>query len=48
MVIGYKVINQGGCSGVKDQQDNDLSMDMKSCLNGYTGCGLDDFDMKDE
>ena len=48
MVIGYEVINQGKCFSQKDPKDKYLSNKMKSCSNGYTGCGLDDFDKKGE
>ena len=47
-VIEYKVIDQGKYYCQKDPKNNDLSVEMKSCLHGYTGCGLDDFDKIDE
>ena len=43
VVLGYEVINQGRCFSQKDPKDKHLSDKMKSCLNGYTGCGLHDF-----
>ena len=43
-VIGYEVIDQGKRYCRKDRKYNALSVEMKSCSNGYTGCGLDDFD----
>ena len=48
MVIGNKVIDQGRCFSQKDLKDEYLSEKMKSCSNGYTGCGVDDFDKKGE
>ena len=44
VVGGYEVIDQGRCFSQKDLKDKYLSDKMKSCSNGYTGCGLDDFD----
>ena len=47
VVVGYEVIDQGRCFSQKDPKEY-LSDEMKSCLKGYTGCGLDDFDKKGE
>ncbi len=48
VVIGYKVIDQRKCYCQKDPKENDFSVEMKGWSNGYTGCGLDDFDKKGE
>ena len=48
MVVGYEFIDQKRCFSQKDPKDEYLSDEMKSCSNGYTGCGLDDCDKKGE
>ena len=40
--------DQGKFYCLIDPKDNDLSVETRSCLNGYIGCGLDDFDKKGE
>ena len=47
-VIWYKVIDKEKCYCQKDPKENDFSVEMKGWSNGYTGCGLDDFDKKGE
>ncbi len=48
MVVGCKVIDQRRRFSQKDPKDKYHSDKMKSCSNGSTGCGLDDFDKKGE
>ena len=48
VVIGNEVIHKGKCYIQKDLKYNDLSMETKIYSNGYTGCGLHDFDKKGE
>ena len=44
----YEVIDMEKYFNLKDLKDNDLSVEMKSCLTRHMGCQLDDFDKKGE
>ena len=48
MVIYFEVIYQEILYCQKDLKDNDLSVEMKRCSNGYTGCGLYEFHERGE